>query len=184
MGADRSRLWRHRRAGPAPHHRVVRSALHVAAVRPESRFRQLRSDRSWRAPLRWRRSLCVLAFRNRIMKHTLLALTLTASSAFAQQAPPPAATAQVDTRLAAWVGCWRLEDDLAGTAARMCITPEKNGVRLQTIAGGNRGIDEVVIPDGIAHPISDKECQGTESAEWSKDGVRVFRSTNVTCGKE
>lgn len=120
------------------------------------------------------------------MKNIFLALTLTATSAFAQQAPPPAAAAtpQVDARLAAWLGCWRLEDDLTGTGARMCITPEKNGVRLQTIAGTNRGIDEIVIPDGIAHPISDQECEGTERAEWSKDGARVFRSTNVTCGKE
>jgi hypothetical protein len=118
------------------------------------------------------------------MKNIFLALTLTAGSAFAQPAPPPAATAQVDARFSAWLGCWRLEDDLAGTGARMCITPEPNGVRLQTIAGTNRGIDELVVPDGVAHPISDAECQGTEQAEWSKDGVRVFRSTNVTCGKE
>ncbi|MEP6783892.1 MAG: hypothetical protein ABI983_09495 [Acidobacteriota bacterium] len=118
------------------------------------------------------------------MKKTLLALTLTASSAFAQQAPPHFTTAQVDARFGAWVGCWRLEDDLAGTGARMCITPDKNGVRLQTIVGTNRGIDELVIPDGVAHPINDQECQGTEQADWSKDGTRVFRSTNVTCGKE
>jgi hypothetical protein len=119
------------------------------------------------------------------MKHTLLALTLTATSAFAQQPPAPVAPAtQVDARFAAWLGCWRLEDDLTGTGARMCITPEKNGVRLQTVVGTNRGIDEIVIPDGIAHPINDTECDGTEKAEWSKDGLRVFRSTNVTCGKE
>lgn len=122
------------------------------------------------------------------MKHTLLALTLTASSAFAQQ---PATTAkaaapavQVDSRFAAWIGCWRLDDDLAGTGARMCITPEKGGVRMQTIAGTNKGIDELVIPDGVARPISDAECKGTERADWSSDGARVFRSTDVTCGKE
>ncbi|HEX8027887.1 MAG TPA: hypothetical protein VF491_05470 [Vicinamibacterales bacterium] len=121
------------------------------------------------------------------MKHTLLALTLTASSAFAQQppAPPPAApAAQVDARFAAWLGCWRLDDDLAGTGARMCITPEKTGVRLQTVAGTQRGIDELVIPDNTARPISDSECKGTERAEWSKDGSRIFRTTEVTCGKE
>lgn len=120
------------------------------------------------------------------MKHILLALTLTASNAFAQQAAPPATAPamQVDDRFAAWLGCWRLDDDLAGTGARMCITPEKNGVRLQTVAGTQRGIDELVIPDGVAHPISDNDCKGTELAEWSKDGARVFRTTDVTCGKE
>ena len=87
-------------------------------------------------------------------------------------------------RFAGWLGCWRLDDDLAGTGARMCITPEKSGVRLQTIVGTNKGIDELVIPDGVARPITDAECKGTEQAEWSKDGARMFRTTDVTCGKE
>ena len=83
-----------------------------------------------------------------------------------------------------WLGCWRLDDDLAGTGARMCITPEKGGVRLQTVVGTNKGIDELVIADGVSRPIADAECKGTEQAEWSEDGARVFRTTNVTCGKE
>lgn len=118
------------------------------------------------------------------MKNIFLALTLTATSAFAQPPAAPAATAQVDARFAAWIGCWRLDDDLAGTGARMCITPETGGVRMQTIAGTQRGIDELVIPDAAAHPITDADCKGTELAEWSKDGARIFRTTNVTCGNE
>ena len=123
------------------------------------------------------------------MKNTTFVLTLIlgAGTAFAQQPAAPAAaapTAQVDARLAGWLGCWRLDDDLAGTGARMCITPEKSGVRLQTVVGTNKGIDELVIPDGVARPIADAECKGTEQAEWSSDGARIFRSTSVTCGKE
>jgi uncharacterized membrane protein YgcG len=120
------------------------------------------------------------------MKTTIvLALTLTAGSAFAQTAPKVAApTPAVDARFAAWIGCWRLDDDIAGTGARMCITPDKGGVRLQTVIGVQKGIDEVVVPDGVARPIEDSECKGTESAEWSQDGARVFRTTDVTCGKE
>lgn len=94
------------------------------------------------------------------------------------------AAAQVDPRLENWLGCWRLEDDLAGTGARLCITPEKNGVRLQTIAGAHRGTDELVVPDGVARPIADTDCQGTELAEWSRNGQRVFRTTEVTCKGE
>lgn len=115
------------------------------------------------------------------MKKTFFAFTLVASSAFAQQ---PAPAAQVDSRFAAWLGCWRLDDDLSGTGARMCITPERGGVRLQTIVGTNKGIDEIVIPDAVAHPITDTECKGTERAEFSSDNLRVFRTTDVTCGKE
>lgn len=118
------------------------------------------------------------------MKIFLLAFTLTASSAFAQ--PPATVPSQpaVDARFNAWLGCWRLEDDLSGTGARMCITPEKNGVRLQTLVGAQKGIDEVVIADGVEHPIVDAECTGTERAEFSKDGARLFRTTEVLCGKE
>src|SRR5688572_4055266 len=98
-------------------------------------------------------------------KHTfLLALILTAAPAFAQQPAARAAAPAVETdaRFASWLGCWRLDDDLAGTGARMCITPEKSGVRMQTIVGTNKGIDELVIPDGVSRPIADAECKGTE----------------------
>src|SRR5688500_8887383 len=117
----------------------------------------------------------------------LLASILIAGSAHAQQPPARAAApaaVQTDSRFASWLGCWRLDDDLAGTGARMCITPENSGVRLQTVVGSNKGIDELVIPDGVSRPITDAECKGTEQSEWSKDGARVFRSTSVTCGKE
>ena len=63
----------------------------------------------------------------------------------------------------------------------MCVTPDGAGVRLQTLAGTNRGIDELVIADGVTRPIADSECKGTESAEWSNDGQRVFRATQVRC---
>ena len=109
----------------------------------------------------------------------LLALTLTAGAAQAQ-----APAAPVDPRLDSWLGCWRLDEDLGGTGARMCITPEQRGVRLQTIVGVQRGINEIVIPDGVAREITDAECKGTERAEWSQDGMRLFRTTEVTCNKE
>jgi uncharacterized membrane protein YgcG len=94
------------------------------------------------------------------------------------------AAAQVDPRLESWQGCWRLEDDLSGTGARLCITPDQTGVRLQTIAGTQRGTDELLIPDGVARPIADAECTGSERAEWSRNGQRVFRTTEVTCKNE
>ena len=114
----------------------------------------------------------------------LLASFVVAGSVYAQQPQSQPQTTQVDARFASWLGCWRLDDDLAGTGARMCITPEKGGVRLQTVVGTNKGIDEVVIPDGVARPIVDSECKGTEHSSWSQDGARIFRTTDVTCGKE
>lgn len=122
----------------------------------------------------------------------LLAMTMTVAAGSAQAraaqtgpvtpAPP---TAQADARFAHWLGCWRLEDDLAGTGVRVCILPDQQaGVKLQTLFGIQRGTDEVIVPDGVARPILDVECNGTERSEWSRDGLRVFRFTDVTCGKE
>ena len=55
--------------------------------------------------------------------------------------------------------------------ARGCASRRiKTGVRLQTVVGTQRGIDELVIADGVARPIADAECKGTERAEWSQDG--------------
>jgi hypothetical protein len=110
--------------------------------------------------------------------------TSTAAKAAADRPQAVAATTQMDARFNGWLGCWRLEDDLAGTGARMCITPDQTGVRLQTIVGTQRGLDELLIADGVARPIADSECKGTERAEWSQDGLRVFRITDVTCDKE
>jgi hypothetical protein len=95
------------------------------------------------------------------MKKHMLVLTF---AAMASVTMSQSAAAQVDPRLESWQGCWRLEDDLSGTGARLCITPEQNGVRLQTIAGTHRGTDELLIPDGVARPIVDAECTGTERA--------------------
>ena len=119
-----------------------------------------------------------------------LAVTLaTAEAAFAQSnaagaqaAPQPAQ--KMDARFNSWLGCWRLEDDLAGTGARMCITPDQSRRAPADRVGAQRGLDELVIPDGVARPIVDSECKGTERAEWSQDGLRVFRTTEVTCTKE
>jgi len=110
-----------------------------------------------------------------------------AQSQITRSAPatPAAGTAQTDARFAHWLGCWRLEDDLVGTGARVCITPDdKQGVKLQTLLGTERGLDEVILPDGVARPIADPECKGTERSEWSSDGLRVFRVTDVSCGTD
>ena len=118
----------------------------------------------------------------------LLAFSIVAGAAQAQEpaapAPSQGATAQVDGRFVNWLGCWRLEDDLPGTGARVCITPDDPGVRLQTIVAGRRTADESLRGDGVQRPITDNDCKGTERAEWSKDRLRLFRYTDVTCGSE
>jgi hypothetical protein len=120
------------------------------------------------------------------MKITLLpAFLLVAGVAAAQSTAPTAPArpeaAQVEARFARWLGCWRPEDDLE---ARVCITPDNPGVRLQTITAGKRTTDEALRGDGIARPIVEAGCKGTERTEWSKDNLRLFRYADVTCGTE
>lgn len=114
---------------------------------------------------------------------TAACLAVPVAKADAQTTAPPSAQ-KMDARFNGWLGCWRLEDDIAGTGARMCITPDRTGVRLQTLVGTHRGIDELVIADGVTRSIVDTACKGTEIAEWSNDGQRVFRTTEVTCNNE
>jgi hypothetical protein len=111
--------------------------------------------------------------------------SIAAAQDAAPQAAPAAPTVQVDSRLAGWLGCWRLQDDQVGSNLRICVTPEQTtGVKLQTLVGGQKGTTQLVVPDNVTRPITDADCKGTEKSEWSKDGLRVFSYTDVTCGKE
>lgn len=116
----------------------------------------------------------------------LLALTLTGGTS-AQQ-PPPApqpAIVDVDARWASWVGCWRLDDGLAGGGLRLCITPDDAAtMRWQTVVGSQRGSLDHVRADGATHPVADDDCKGSERAEWSSTGRRLYRFTDVACGNE
>ena len=118
---------------------------------------------------------------------TLLLTTMMAAGA--GQAQPAVATegaiAQTDARFANWLGCWRLEDDLVGIGARLCITPEEpGGVKLQSFLMARLGRDENIVPDGTTRAITDPDCPGTERAQWSADGLRIFRDIDVTCGTD
>ena len=114
------------------------------------------------------------------------ALSLTAATAYAQS--PGVRTApvvQIDSRFSQWVGCWRLENDVTGSGVRVCVIPDKvYNVRMETLAGAQRGEIESIVPDGVAHAVNDPTCKGTETSRWSKDGERVFRWADVTCGNE
>lgn len=105
-----------------------------------------------------------------------------AQTGAARQAAP---VVDVDARWAPWLGCWRLDDDPGMAELRVCITPDgASGVTLDTLVGAQRGAAERMTPDGSARAVSENGCRGTERAEWSADGQRVFRASEVTCGAE
>jgi hypothetical protein len=111
-----------------------------------------------------------------ILGASLLALAIT-TPAIAQS---PAA-APADTRWSAFLGCWRAVDDPAGTGARVCVSPARDGVTVTTIVGGQRVSDETRIADGTSRAVAVDGCRGTESARWSAKGLRLYRTATIAC---
>jgi hypothetical protein len=95
-----------------------------------------------------------------------------------------AAPALADVRWAAWIGCWRSADDPAATGARICVTPADEGVLITTIVGGQKVSDERRVADGKERPVTTSECRGTDSAQWSRRALRVYRTASVECGAD
>lgn len=113
----------------------------------------------------------------------------------------PARAQTPDARWQPLVGCWELSGDDVRDAApaygqlenaprirapregapRVCVTPADGGARFETTVRGQSTLDHTVIADGAPHPLSDSECTGTQSAEWSKDGLRLFSRADLTC---
>jgi hypothetical protein len=115
------------------------------------------------------------------MTRILLGASLLALTATAPALAQTPASAPVDHRWSAFLGCWRAVDDPAGTGARVCLAPTTNGVRVTTIVGGQRVSDETRIADGTARAVDADGCRGTESARWSGRGLRLYRTATVTC---
>lgn len=111
-----------------------------------------------------------------VLRATLLALATAASAA--AQTP---ATTSADTRWSAFLGCWRAVDDPAGTGARVCVSPAKDGVTVATIVGGQRVANDSRIADGTPRAVDTDGCRGTESARWSVRGQRLYRKATIAC---
>ena len=122
------------------------------------------------------------------------ALVLMATAASAQTAP--------DSRWTPWLGCWDLviENARDGSPAddiprpqrgsttrgdlrpRVCVEPaDGGGATFRTTIGDRTPIVQTVVADGTSRPITDTECTGTQRAEWSRDGLRIFSRAELTC---
>jgi hypothetical protein len=128
------------------------------------------------------------------------AAVLSAATASAQPAASPSATG----RWAHWIGCWqvaeesvddgaRLLDDVSGSGsrinansrARVCVAPAADGgVTMTTYAGEVAVSSETIVADGVERPLNDAECHGTQRAEWSTLGPRVFTRAAIACGDQ
>ena len=97
-----------------------------------------------------------------------------------------------DARWAPWLGCWHLlQDDRGSLAAAatnpddvvVCVLPASGnrGVSITTYVGGQSVLQQAVVADGARHPVSEPECSGSQTSEWSLSGQRLFTRADITC---
>lgn len=148
------------------------------------RLKSVRSNDQGQRKLTYRRhlvplSLAVLAF--------LMTFSSASSVAFGVHA---GGVALDESRWLAWKGCWEmvfesvdyLEEEPEDNVL-VCLTPspDGSGVRVTTLADGERPFEETFAADGVRYPVEDHGCRGWRSAEWSRDGHRLFVNSEVSC---
>lgn len=140
---------------------------------------------------------------NRILSLVICAglATLAAAPAAAQQAQAHPSSA---ARWTAWHGCWQVAEEsvedtaqllglmgmsptraTASPGAIVCVTPSGNGgATITTLVNDRPVLTETMVPDGTARPLTDADCRGSQKAEWSTLGARVFARAEITCGNQ
>jgi uncharacterized membrane protein YgcG len=120
------------------------------------------------------------------------ALVLAAAPAFAQT--------NSDERWTPWLGCWDLVLENAregppeidrprerssptdSIRPRVCVErAPTGGATFRTTIGTQNAISQTLVADGSDRPITDSDCQGTQRAEWSRNGLRLFVRAELTC---
>jgi hypothetical protein len=121
---------------------------------------------------------------------------LTVAPALAQT-PAPSRT---DGRWTPYLGCWRLLaenvrnqgiEELIQSAAQRATTPAmtvcvqpagaSTGVTMTTFADGKKVLEQNVVADAAGHPVADSGCNGTQTSDWSRDGLRLFTRVEMAC---
>jgi hypothetical protein len=110
---------------------------------------------------------------------------LVVAAAYAQEREPERARIQpdtVDSRWSPWIGCWQ-PVEANESDARVCVsTAGEHGVTFATTVDGQTVLEETLVADGMEREVTDAECRGTQSAEWSLDGRRLFARADLICG--
>jgi hypothetical protein len=105
---------------------------------------------------------------------------LAATVLFAALATPLAAQ-ELDPRWQPWVGCW----EMVNGSADVCITPAPSGgVTLTTRVNSEPELKQVIVADGMPRPLSEAGCSGTQRAEWSRNGRRLFARAELACAPQ
>lgn len=84
-----------------------------------------------------------------------------------------------DGRWLPYLGCW--VDTAAPAGSMTCIVPEESGVALLTVVGTEVEDRRLLDAGSTATEAEVAGCTGTESAEFSSDGHRLFTRSELTC---
>lgn len=106
------------------------------------------------------------------------ALLLPADGARAQE--------DIDARWLPWLGCW---SEVGAGEALLCIRPASStagaeDVELVTVRDGEVAGTSRLRADGVARETTREGCTGTERAEFSSDGHRVYLRSDFVCEGE
>jgi hypothetical protein len=119
---------------------------------------------------------------NKLMLAAILALVSTAP-AMAQETP-----SAFDSRWTPYLGCWTVLQDRRFTSApnpagtMVCVRPSgRFGVAVTTTVEGKNVLEQTIVADGSPQPISQGDCSGTQTSDWSRDGERLFTRVELTC---
>lgn len=79
-----------------------------------------------------------------------------------------------------WLGCWT---EVGSPGATLCVRPagEAGSVELLSVAEGAVTATEVLRTGGTPRAVAREGCEGTEAAEFSEDGRRVYLRSSLVC---
>ena len=119
---------------------------------------------------------------NKLMLAAVLAL-LSAVSALAQDT-----STAFDSRWAPYLGCWTVVQNQRGHSApvpagtMVCVRPSgRFGVAITTTVDGKNVLEQTIVADGAPQKISQGDCTGTQTSDWSRDGERLFTRVELDC---
>lgn len=119
---------------------------------------------------------------NKLMLAFTLAL-LSAAPALAQDT-----SSAFDSRWNPYLGCWAILQGQSAPSApvpagtMVCVRPSgRFGVAITTTVDGKNVLEQTIIADGSAQPLSQGDCNGTQVSNWSRDGERLFTKVELDC---
>jgi hypothetical protein len=117
----------------------------------------------------------------------LLAITIalvSSATTFAQDSP-----AGFDSRWNPYLGCWTVAQEQFGqqrvsvpSGTMVCVRPSgRSGVAITTTVDGKTVLEQTIVADGSTQALSQGDCNGTQTSDWSRDGERLFTRVTLDC---